>query len=121
MTMTPKFKEILFENLVYRIPQYIFWKDKNSIFMGCNHKFARLVGLDKPEDIIGLSDDDLNWQPDGNVAGFFQEKDKEVLQGKEIINLEQTLSQSGNKKIIILTNKSPVYDRKGNIVGVLGP
>lgn len=41
------------------IPQFIYWKDRDFIYRGCNQNFARILGLKSPTDIIGLTDYDL--------------------------------------------------------------
>ena len=28
-----------------KTPQYIFWKDLNSVYLGCNQRWAEFVGL----------------------------------------------------------------------------
>ena len=43
------------------VPQSIFWKDLNSMYLGCNQVFADNVGIDSPEGIIGKTDFDLTW------------------------------------------------------------
>ena len=35
------------------IPQSIFWKDENGVYLGCNVVFARAAGLGLPGEIVG--------------------------------------------------------------------
>ncbi len=53
--------KVFLKNISQSLPNFIFWKDKESVYLGCNENFAHLVGLSKPEDIVGKSDRDLNW------------------------------------------------------------
>jgi len=110
---------IILENLIRHTQQYIFWKDKDSIFRGCNHTFAKLVGYENPDDIIGLTDNDFGWSTDGFDARFFRSRDKDVIQGKEIVNLEQVISAPNGRNITVLTNKTPIYNSENDIIGVL--
>lgn len=41
------------------VSQAIFWKDRNSVYLGCNRMFARNAGLSDPADIVGKTDFDL--------------------------------------------------------------
>ena len=41
------------------IPHHVFWKDVDSRYLGCNTNYARAVGLEKPEEIIGKSEIDF--------------------------------------------------------------
>ena len=52
----------LVQHLVNEAPFGIFWKDKDSSYMGCNTVFSRLAGLRHPSDIIGKTDSDLIWK-----------------------------------------------------------
>ncbi|MEL6333454.1 MAG: hypothetical protein AAFQ76_12780, partial [Cyanobacteria bacterium J06626_26] len=46
------------------IPEAAFWKDRNSVYLGCNQHFSQAAGLASPEEIIGKTDFDLPWQPE---------------------------------------------------------
>jgi two-component system, OmpR family, aerobic respiration control sensor histidine kinase ArcB len=110
----------ILDNIVANIPQYIFWKNRDLVYLGCNNDYAQLVGLKDHSQIVGLNDFELPWQTDGNTASYFRQRDIEVLGGKKIINLEQTLSAPGDKKIVVLLNKTPIYNEHQEIIGVLG-
>ena len=43
------------------IPQHVFWKDRESRYLGCNRLFAVAAGMGGPEDIVGKTDYDLPW------------------------------------------------------------
>lgn len=59
------------------IPQYIFWKDTNSVYLGCNQRWAELVGLTEPKEIIGKTDDDLPWLL--GEADIYRERDRQLI------------------------------------------
>ena len=49
-------------SIIDNLPNYfIFWKDRNSVFLGCNKAFALSANLNSPADIIGKTDYDLPW------------------------------------------------------------
>lgn len=110
----------LLEDIVNSMPQYIFWKDLNSIYLGCNQNYAELVGLNSPADIIGLSEFDLNWQPHGHSAEFFVARDKEAIAGKVFQDFEQQLNTTDGRVIIVNINKHAFLDDNGKVQGVLG-
>lgn len=114
----PLSAELILHSIMYITPQPVFWKDTKSVFRGCNQAFANLVGFNNPDEIIGLTDNDLNWQPGGKTAGYFQSTDQQVFQGEKIINLEQNIVLPSGKKITVLTNKIPIYDNH-LVVGAL--
>lgn len=113
------FQDTIFENL----PEdtYIFWKDKKSVYLGCNENYANLLGLLSPEEIVGKTDMDFYNLPDGDSPELFQQGDQETLQGKHIKNQKEWLSVNG-KKVLVLVSKAPLYadKEKKKVVGVLG-
>jgi PAS domain-containing protein len=50
------------------VPQGIFWKDRDGIYLGCNDVFARAVGLPGPGALVGKTDFDLPWAHDEAVG-----------------------------------------------------
>ena len=115
-----KNNNILLETIFQHIPQFIFWKDTNSLYLGCNEKYAKLIGLNDPTEIVGKSDYDLGWLTDGDTAEKFREGDRSTLSGNCTVNEEEWLSLPTGVKILTLINKVPLIDKRGKIVGVLG-
>jgi len=101
------------------IPQHVFWKDRNSVYLGCNQNFARVAGVEKPEDIVGKTDYDLPWKKE--EADFFRQCDKRTMESDtpEFHIIEEQL-QSDGKQAWLDTNKVPLHDAEENVVGILG-
>lgn len=114
-----KTQSVLLQTVFQHIPQYIFWKDIHSVYLGCNEKYAELIGLSEANEIVGKTDADIGWLSDGDTAEKFQRGDKSTLEGKYIINEEEWLSLPSGIKILTLINKVPLIENN-NIVGVLG-
>lgn len=112
--------ELFLKNITRVLPQYVFWKDIHSMYLGCNQNYAELVGLRSPEEIIGRTDLDLNWQPSGNTAELFQLGDQETLKGFPITNQQETLVLPNGKKLITLVSKLPIYDDENQPLGIVG-
>lgn len=105
-------------DIVRQAPGFLFWKDRNLKLMGCNENFARQVGLQDPEEIIGLSDPDLPWDWQQTVK--FQQDDQDILKhGVKKLNIEEKQRQRDGQELTLLTSKAPLYER-GQIIGVLG-
>ena len=101
------------------IPQFIFWKDRNSVYLGCNHNFAIAAGLNSPEKIIGLTDYDLPWKKE--EADFFRECDARIMETNtaEYHIIAPQLHADG-KQAWLDTTKIPLHDAQGNVIGILG-
>jgi PAS domain S-box-containing protein len=101
------------------IPHSIFWKDINSIFWGCNRNFAKMVGFDNPEDIIGKTDYDLI--PNYEEAHFYCVSDAEIMKTNQ--PQHQTITptqQADGSQIWLETNKVPLYNTEGEVIGMFG-
>ena len=79
-----------------------------------------LVGLSSSDEIIGKTDTDLPFQPNGDTAVLFQQGDQETLAGRPLVNQEETLSLPNGQKIITLVSKLPILDQHGRALGVVG-
>ncbi|MEA5506663.1 PAS domain S-box protein [Halotia wernerae UHCC 0503] len=104
----------LLQLVIDNIPQSIFWKDLDSVYLGCNRKFAQVVGVDSPEHIVGLTDYDLPGKK--QEADWYRECDRRVM-GLGIPELEIIRTQ---QQSWLNTNNIPLRDAQGNIVGILG-
>ena len=60
--------EVFLKNITRSLPNYIFWKNEKSVYLGCNENFARLVGLSRPEDIVGKTDHRFKLATDGSLG-----------------------------------------------------
>jgi PAS domain S-box-containing protein len=100
------------------IPQRVFWKDTNSIYLGCNQAYARDCGLLDLSSIYGVSDFDLF---DKEVAIYFREDDKIVLTSNAPkLNYEELQKRHDGSLAWIRMSKMPLFDKDGQKLGVLG-
>jgi PAS domain S-box-containing protein len=108
----------MFQLVMDNIPQLISWKDINSIYIGCNQNFARVAGLDEPAKIIGKSDYELPWKI--SEAESFFEIDQLVMDtDKPEYHIIEPQLQADGRQAWLDTNKIPLHDSKGEVVGIL--
>lgn len=101
------------------IPQLVFWKDRQSVYLGCNQAFARVAGLKYPDEINGLRDEDLPWKPE--ETAFFLECDRRIMDtGQAELGIIEPQLNAEGKQTWLETNKSPLKDAEGNVMGILG-
>lgn len=101
------------------IPHYIFWKDVNSVFLGCNQNFAKVAGLKTTAEIVGKTDYDLPWTK--KEADWYRECDRRVMKSKQAeYHIIETQRTADGKPIWVDTNKIPFHDATGKVVGILG-
>ncbi len=106
----------LLESLINAIPDLIFYKDRNSVYVGCNSAFEEFSGKSEIE-IVGRTDFDLFDKED---AELFRSMDTEMMkQGKPRKN-EEVLKFPDDSRFVFETLKTPYYDSNGNILGLIG-
>ena len=108
----------MLQSILDAIPQRVFWKDKNCTYLGCNRPFATDAGLDRPAEIVGKNDFDLAW---AQVAEVYRADDKLVMaEGSAKLNFHERQTRPDGSVLWLQTNKLPLRDHDGNVVGVLG-
>ena len=116
-TITLQHKLDNLQHVIDNVPHFLFWKDKNSVFLGCNEQFAKSAGLSSPRDIVGKTDYDLPWKREESEA--YRLDDQAVMQSrKPKLNIEEPQTIDG-KQIVLLTSKVPFYDENGEVRGVI--
>lgn len=119
-----KAKEILqnvelLQLVLDNIPQYIFWKDLNSAYLGCNRRWAEMAGIGDPENVVGLTDEDLPWTQE--QRDWYLECDRLVMDtDTPMLRIKQSQMQADGRQTWRETNKIPIHDPKGEVVGLLG-
>lgn len=101
--------------LVENLPQKIFFKDKNSVYISCNENLARDLMI-RPDEIAGKTDFDFVPK---QLAEKYRADDKRIMQSKKMEDIEEKYIQDG-QEVFIHTVKTPVKDENGNVVGLLG-
>lgn len=111
-------QKIFIKSMIDAIPDFIFYKDLNSVYLGCNKAFAHeYLGLNE-EDVIGKTDFDL--VKDYEAAKFFRQKDLEMFSKGKILISEETIQLANGNYVHMETSKSPFYNENGEIAGLIG-
>ena len=99
------------------IPDIVWLKDLNGVFVTCNNKMELLFNA-PISDIIGKTDYDFHAK---ELADFFRQKDMEALESDRPLVNEEIVTFAGDGHTEYLeTVKTPMHDSNGKIVGVMG-
>jgi len=104
-----------YRTLVEHLPQKIFHKDADSVYVSCNESYARDLKI-KPEEIKGKTDYDFFSK---KLAEKYRADDKEVIALGQTKDIEEVYVQDG-QEVFVQTVKTPIKNEKGYITGVLG-
>jgi PAS domain S-box-containing protein len=109
----------LFENILSNVPASIFWKDRDSVYLGSNDRFVRDTGLQGPDEIVGKTDYDFAWTRE--QADSYRDCDRKVMDsGEAMLNIEETQLQGDGTEVHVITSKVPLLDASGQVRGMLG-
>jgi PAS domain S-box-containing protein len=103
--------------LATAIPDLVWLKDANGIYLRCNPAFERFYGATEAE-IVGRSDYDFVSR---ELADFFRDHDRKAMEaGQPCVNEEWLTFPQDGYRGLFETIKAPMYDNAGILIGVLG-
>lgn len=109
--------QTLLQMLFRAIPDLVWLKDPDGVFMGCNSRFESFIGAPEAE-IVGKTDYDL---VDRAQADLFRASDQAAITaGGPYINEEVVAFASDGHRELIQVIKTPIRDSSGTLIGVLG-
>jgi PAS domain S-box-containing protein len=109
---------IFLDSIIENIPDMIFLKDARDLrFIRFNRAGEDLLGYSR-EELLGKSDYDFFPK---EQADHFTQKDRDVLNGKEVLDIpEESLQTRSKGERTIHTKKVPLLDAKGEPEFLLG-
>ena len=103
--------------LIETLPDLVWLKDTDGVYLACNRKFERFFGASE-EEIVGKTDYDF---VSADLADLFREMDLRAIEkGSPSINEEEVVYADDGHKELLETIKTPVYDDEDRLIGVLG-
>ncbi len=109
-------EDVLWRNAIESAPVGVFWKDRNRRFLGVNKVFLEYYGFDSEAEVLGKTDEDMNWHID--PVPFKEDEEKILNSGSHIKNVAgKCIARGENRDILV--NKAPII-KDGKIVGLIG-
>jgi len=113
-----KAQEEMMRYLINTIPAFVFWKDRELRYLGCNEAFARAAGVTSPGEIVGKSDQDLSWV-NGNLEANLVVEREVIETGQPKLEFIEARRLADGKDQFLLTSKVPLHNREGAVSGLL--
>ena len=105
------------KSLVRGMPDLVWLKNAEGVFLQCNRRFEDLMGHPEAE-LLGKTDYDFVTR---DLADLFRQNDLQaVLAGHPVSNEEWLTFASDQHRELVQTVKTPLYDQDGALLGVLG-
>jgi len=106
----------MLRSLVDSIPDLIFFKDKDSRYLGCNLAYGEFVGCSE-EELVGKTDFDLF---DEDKAEKIRCQDQTIMQEGEVCRSEEWITYPDKRMCLIDGIRSPFHGRDGELLGLIG-
>jgi len=112
---TLKESEDKYRTLIENLPQKIFLKDRQLVYVSCNENYAGDLGI-TVEEIRGRTDYDFYPK---ELAEKYRTDDEHLMEQGRTEEFEERYMQQGNE-VWVHTVKTPIWNDDGNVAGVLG-
>ena len=113
----PYSPEQLWSSLTHSDLFRIFWKDHDRRFLGASKGFLDFYGFSSEDEIIGRNDEELGWHVHPDL--YMNDEYKVIHEGVTLRNIPGNCISHGRNREI-LASKTPLYDKNGEITGLLG-
>jgi PAS domain S-box-containing protein len=113
-------EQVLLRALLENLPDYLFFKDRQSRFILTNAAHAQdLLNLKDPQEAVGKTDFDLFKREE--AQRFYDEEQKIMETGEPVIAREWSLTSSSTGETVWLSeHKLPMRDGTGQVIGLMG-
>lgn len=110
---------VAFQALLDNTEDMIFIKDKNLVYMAASTAFARMVGKNSPQEIVGHTDQEIF--EDQNLAWRYVADDYKLLQGNQnLIEYIEPITDEDGQARFGSTSKYILKNEQGEQIGILG-
>ncbi len=99
------------------IPMSVFWKDRDSVYLGCNKAFIQECGFDGIDDIIEKTPRDL-FAPEMSASLIAQDQ-QVIATNQPLFNVLHSHARANGSVGWRETSKIPLHDESEQVVGVL--
>jgi diguanylate cyclase (GGDEF)-like protein/PAS domain S-box-containing protein len=108
--------EQLKHQILSTLPDLVWLKDADGVYRMCNPALARFFGAPETE-IVGKTDFDF-FEPE--QARIFRQMDQAAVDAGRPNQNEEWVTPAGGGTMLVETIKTPLCDRNGRVIGVLG-
>ncbi|PHR96521.1 MAG: hybrid sensor histidine kinase/response regulator [Blastopirellula sp.] len=113
-----KYEQFLLQTLLTNMPDFIYFKDKESRFTRVSDSIAEFFGVDSPESIIGKTDRD--FFPEKFAVETRAEEIRLMKSGAPLIGKEELDHTTDGENVWLSATKLPLRDESGEVIGMFG-
>ncbi|MGC1181663.1 PAS domain-containing protein [Legionella sp.] len=112
-----------YQSIIANMPDHVYWLDRKCVLRGGNNELAHFFGLKSASELAGLTYEEMsklaNWT-EGQGQSFKDAELEAMSTGVPRLNVEEPVVFVDGQPKYYISNKVPLYNNKGKIIGVLG-
>jgi diguanylate cyclase (GGDEF)-like protein/PAS domain S-box-containing protein len=108
-------KQSLLKSLIDSTEDWIFYKDAEGVYLGCNEAYEKHTGLTE-EALIGRTAREVF---DSTTANRIEALDHKLVAERLPQKYEQAVINSDGEEVIVEIIKTPFLDKSNNILGII--
>ncbi|MDD5332508.1 MAG: PAS domain S-box protein [Rhodoferax sp.] len=108
----------LLRTVIDSAPTRVYWKDRNSRYLGCNMGFVKDAGVGHPRELVGKDDFQMPWAAQ---AESFRADDRTVMTvGQAKLSYDEQQMTPDGRMIWCRKSKVPLRNKDNEVIGLLG-
>ncbi len=111
-------ERFLLTTLMEHAPDFIFFKDRHSRIIRISKALADYYGLSDPEEAVGKND--LHFYDTQRARKYMDDEQEIIRTGRLVVDKEEDQVWPDGSVTWLLTNKVPLYNPNGEIMGTFG-
>ncbi|MEM1425987.1 MAG: PAS domain S-box protein, partial [Cyanobacteria bacterium P01_H01_bin.130] len=112
-------RQAFIQTILDTVPIPIFWKDRQSSFLGANAAFLDIVGLERMNQLVGKTD--FDFEGTRAMAEHYRTDDQAVMtSGQPKLGIVESIQGPDGQLLDLETNKAPVRNIAGEVIGIVG-
>jgi PAS domain S-box-containing protein len=108
----------LLRALMDNVPDYIYFKDRESRFIRTTKAHAKTFGLSDPAEAIGKTD--FDFFSDEHAHQAYEDEQEIIRTGRPLLNIEERETWPDRPDTWVLTSKMSLRGEEGEIIGTFG-
>jgi PAS domain S-box-containing protein len=114
----PAVEHNLLRTLIDNLPDFIFFKDRQSRFIVNNAAHRRVLGASTQEEVVGKTD--FDFFPTQLAEQYYADEQAVIQSDRPLMNREEIVVDPEGRQQWLLTSKVPLRDGHGQVVGLVG-
>ncbi len=108
----------MLQSILDNIPQRVFWKDPGGRYLGCNQAFANDMELNSPDEVVGVTDEELIGFE--TVIRHLPDLRKPLDTGSSLPACDYEIPADDGSTRWVRAMSTPLRDLNGRTCGLLG-